>query len=170
MIHSSVILFGEDRIQIGKNVRIDCYTVISAGPEGVFIGDNVHIGSGVQIFGNYGKVVLATFATLSPRVTLLTGTDDFTEGHMVGPCIPEKYRKVQKGDIVIGRHAIVGCGSVILPGVVMGEGAVVGALSLIKKDVPECAIVVGTQQRQIGMRNKELLKQLEQEYLHAIAK
>ena len=166
MIHSSVIFFGKDRIKIGKNVRIDCYSVLSAGPAGIEIGDNVHISSAVQIFGFSGKVIIESFAGISPRATLLTATDDFVEGHMIGPCVPEEYRKVQKGNIIVCRHAVIGCGSVVLPGVTIGQGASVGALSLIKFDVPEYAVVVGIPQRQIGTRNRQLLEELERKYLN----
>lgn len=41
---------------------------------------------------------------------------------MTNPTMPSKYTGVQRDDVLIGKHAIVGSGSVVLPGVVLGEG------------------------------------------------
>ena len=60
--------------------------------------------------------------------------------------------------VTVGRHVIVGNGSVLLPGVTLGEGAAVGALSIVKRDVPPFAIVAGPDGRQIGERRRDLLE------------
>jgi acetyltransferase-like isoleucine patch superfamily enzyme len=57
---------------------------------------------------------------------------------------------------------IVGAGSVILPGVTIGQGAAVGALTLVRKDVPPFTIVAGPRGEAIGERDRRLLE-LEQE-------
>ena len=62
----------------------------------------------------------------------------------------------------IEEHAIVGCGSVVLPGVVIGRGAAVGALSLVKRDVEPFTIVAGTPARPVGTRDRERLEALAQ--------
>ena len=53
---------------------------------------------------------------------------------------------------------IVGAGSVILPGVTIGEGAAVGALSIVKRDVEPFTIVAGADTRVIGTRKRDLLE------------
>jgi galactoside O-acetyltransferase len=72
--------------------------------------------------------------------------------------VPAKYTNVSHAPVTIGRHAIIGCGAVILPGVTIGEGAAVGALSLVTKDVPPFTIVAGTPAKVIGQRKRDLLE------------
>lgn len=52
---------------------------------------------------------------------------------MTNPMVPVEFTNVTHADVNIGRHVIIGSGSVVLPGVTIGEGAAVGALSLVKK-------------------------------------
>jgi acetyltransferase-like isoleucine patch superfamily enzyme len=47
------------------------------------------------------------------------------------------------GEVVIGNHVMIGANSTILPGVVIGDGAIVGAGTVVHKDVPPGAFVVG---------------------------
>ncbi|MBV9268447.1 MAG: acyltransferase [Acidobacteriaceae bacterium] len=162
-VHKSCVLFGGPNIHIGSNVRIDCFSMISAGAQGVFIGDHVHIAAGAYLFGSNGKIVLESFSSLSARVTLFTGSDDFILGHMTNPTVPAKYRFVTSGDIVLKKHAIVGCGSVIMPAT-LGVGAAVGALSFVSKDVGDFEIVRGSPAVPVGFRRDDMLE-FEQSFL-----
>jgi galactoside O-acetyltransferase len=56
------------------------------------------------------------------------------------------------------RHAILGAGCVVLPGVVIGESSAVGALSLVKANVPAFAVVAGVPARIIGQRDSQHVK------------
>ena len=57
----------------------------------------------------------------------------------------------------IGRHVIVGTGSTILPGVKLGEGCAVGAMSLLNRDAEPWGIYHGIPARRRGERSRELL-------------
>ena len=72
--------------------------------------------------------------------------------------MPDEFRKVKNAPVIIGRHVVVGAGSVILPGVVIAEGACVGALSLVKDDVPAFMIVAGQKARIVGKRRRDFLE------------
>lgn len=163
-IHPTVQLFNPRQIFIGDNVRIDCFCVISAGEKGVHIGNHVHLAAGVYIFGSGGKVALEDFSGLSSRVSVYTGTDDFSEGFLTGPTVPDAYRKVRQGDVTIRKHVIVGSGTVIMPDVEVGLAAAVGALSFIRKNVQDFDIVAGNPPRVIGRRNPQILD-LEKKFL-----
>ena len=65
---------------------------------------------------------------------------------------------------MIGRHVVVGAGSVILPGCSIGEGTTVGALSLVNRPLDPWMIYVGAPVRALRERCRDLL-QLEAEYL-----
>lgn len=160
-VHESVLVFGSEHVTIGDNVRIDAHCIITAGPGSVTIGDNVHIGAATHLFGTAG-IEIADFANISSRVSLFSTNDDYTDGYLTNPMVPDDLRKVSEAPVRIEAHAIVGCGSVVLPGVVVGRGAAVGALSLVKRDVEPFTIVAGTPARPVGMRDRERLETLEQ--------
>jgi acetyltransferase-like isoleucine patch superfamily enzyme len=64
-------------------------------------------------------------------------------------------RELQTGPVVIGDHVTVGTKSTILPGVVIGEGAVISAMSLVNKDVPPYTFVGGVPIRVLGTVSAE---------------
>lgn len=168
-IHKSCVIYGGKRIHIGSHVRIDCFSVLSAGEEGISIGDHVHIAVGCCLFGSGGKIRLDDFAGISARTLLYTATDDYVLGYMTGPTIPDKYRKVAKGDCILNKHAVIGCGSVIMP-CTLGVAASVGALSFVNKDVPDFDIVAGVPAVKVSSRRHKILdleRQLREEVENA---
>lgn len=56
----------------------------------------------------------------------------------------------RRGPVVIGKNVMIGANSTILPGVEIGDGAVVGAQSLVNRDVPPGALVAGVPARPVG--------------------
>lgn len=75
------------------------------------------------------------------------------------PFFPELT--ISRGPIVIGNDAWVGRGAFILDGVTIGDGAIVGAMSVVAKDVPPYAVVVGNPARIVHYRyNEEQIKKL----------
>lgn len=163
-IHSSVVFFNPAKIHIGDNVRIDCFAMISAGQHGVHVGSHVHIAAGCYLFGGGGKIELQDFCGLSARVSLYTATDDYTEGYLSNPTVHEKFKKVRRGNILAKKHVLVGSGSVVLPGVTLGEGAAVGTLTLVNRSVPDYTVVSGNPAKKVTLRNYEKLKELERQF------
>lgn len=163
-IHRSVVFFNPQDIYIGSNVRIDCFAMLSCGSEGIAIGDNVHVAAGCYLFGGGGKIVLNSYCGLSSRVSVYTATDDYSEGFLTNPTIPSSYKRVKTGNVIFQKHAIIGSGSVVMPGVTIKEGAAVGALTFVNKTIPEFMIVSGNPLQKIGTRNSLKLKELEVVY------
>jgi dTDP-4-amino-4,6-dideoxy-D-glucose acyltransferase len=155
-IHKSCIILGGKRIRVGSHVRIDCFSLLSAGEQGITIGDHVHMAVGVCLFGSGGKIEVSDFAGISARTLLYTVTDDYASSHLTGPTIPDKYRKLIQGDIILGKHSVVGAGSIVMP-CRIGLGATVGALSLVKKDVPDFEVVAGIPAVRRSSRGREIL-------------
>jgi len=157
-VHRSVLFFNGKGIRAASNIRIDCFSLISAGDEGIEIGHNVHIAAGVHIYGSGGKILFHPFVGLSSRVTVYSASDDYREGYLTGPTVPDELKKVKCAGVTLGRHTIVGAGSIIMPGVVTGTGAAIGALTFVSKNVNEFSIVSGNPAREIGTRGKLLLE------------
>lgn len=144
------------RISLGDNVRIDDFCVVSAGAGGIDIGSYVHVAVYTSLIGA-GKIVIADYANLSSRVAIYSSNDDYSGQTMTNPTVPEHCRGVVDAPVLVGRHVIIGSGCVILPGVTLGEGAAVGALSLVKTSCDPFTIYAGTPARRIGSRQKNCL-------------
>jgi len=159
-VHRSVEIFGPEHLRLGSRVRVDCFSVITAGPGSVTIGDRAHLGVGTCLLGTAG-ISIGSFVSLSPRVSVFSTSDDFSDGYLAGPTVPFAYRRVDAEQVEIGSFAVVGAGSVVLPGSRIGRGASVGALSLVNGDVREGDIVAGVPARVIGKRNLARLNALD---------
>ena len=154
-ISRHTLFFSPERISVGDHSRIDAFCVLSAG-ERLVIGRHVHISTFVAILGR-ARVEIGDFSGLSARVTVLSSTDDFSGSVLTGPTVPERFRRSLDGPVVVSRHVVVGAGSIVLPGVTIGESAAVGAASLVKDDVPAFALVAGVPARPLRTRSREHL-------------
>lgn len=155
-------IYGAERISIGDNTRIDDFVVLSAGDDGIVIGSNVHIAVFSSLIGS-GKIELSDFSNISSRVSIYSSNDDYSGEAMTNPTLPTSYTNVKHGKVYIGKHVIIGCGSVVLPNVELGNGVAIGALSLISTSCTEWSIYAGNPAKKIKDRNKKLL-QLEVDY------
>jgi galactoside O-acetyltransferase len=162
LIDDTVRFYGAKHISIGAYTRIDAQTIITAGPGSVEIGEHVHIAAGVYVFGTAG-VRLDDFSGLSSRVVVYSTSDDFPSGVLTGPTVDDDLRAVNAKPVHIGRHAVVGAACVVLPGVTLSLGSAAGATSLVRRDVPEGAIVGGNPARIVSHRDVERLLRGEQE-------
>lgn len=157
LIDRTVRIIGAGRISLGSHVRIDAYSVLSAGVGGIAIGDYVHIAAHAFMAGA-GRIEMHDFSGLSGRVSIYSSNDDYHGDALTNPTVPERFRKVHSAPVTLEAHVIVGAGSVILPGVTLHKGAAVGALSLVRNDVAEFCIVSGPSGRIIGQRKRDLLE------------
>jgi galactoside O-acetyltransferase len=143
-IANDVILHNPQNIIIGNNVRIDTQCMLIAGKNTkIILGNYIHISAGTYMFGNSGNIILEDYSGTSSRCVLYTSNDDYTEGYMTNPMVPENLRKVKTGDIILKKHVIVGCFTVILPNVTLEHGTSVGAHSLVSKSTQPFDLIFG---------------------------
>ncbi len=155
--------YGTTRITVGSNVRIDDFCVLAAGVGGIELGNYVHIAVGSTLIGAE-KITLSDFSGLSSRVSIYSSSDDYSGATMTNPTVPSAYTGVTHAGVFLGKHVIVGSGSVILPGVTLDEGVAIGALSLVTKSCKSFGIYAGNPARRISERKKDLLE-LERQFL-----
>jgi len=163
LISERATLYGVERIRLGNNVRIDDFCVLSAGEGGIEIGNYVHVAVFSSLIGG-GRITLSDFSGLSSRVTIYSSNDDYSGNAMTNPTVPPEFTSVQHADVFLGRHVIVGSGSVILPGAVLEEGVAVGALALVKGRCEAFGIYAGYPAKRIKSRSRRLLE-IEKEFL-----
>ncbi len=156
-ISDKASFYNTENISIGDNSRIDDFCVFSSGEGGIEIGNNVHLNVFVSIIGR-GKIQIDDFAALSSKVTIYSSNDDYSGEYMTNPTVNPRYTNVHHGDVTIGKHVIVGAGSVVLPNVTLEEGSCIGALSLVKNNCRSFCMYAGIPARFIKKRSRRLLE------------
>ncbi len=99
------------------------------------------LGDGANAY-TLGRIELHEDSTIAQEAYLCTGTHDFTQAHL----------PLQTAPIVVGAGAFVGARAFILPGLTLGPRCIVGAMSVVTRDVPAGAIVAGNPARTLGQR------------------
>lgn len=147
-------IYGAHTISIGSNVRIDDFCILSGK---IYIGNYVHVAPYTSLCGGKEGIYVDDFANLSRKIEVFAVSDDFSGESMSNPMIPANYKNVLDAAVYIGQHVIIGSSSVVLPGVSIGKGAVLGALSLAKDNLLEWTINAGVPCRFVKERSKNLL-------------
>ena len=152
-------------VKLGKNVRIFSFTNLY----GCEIGDDVKIGTFVEIqkgakIGNRCKISSHTF--ICEGVTL---EDNVFVGHNVVFTNDRYPRATNEGGqlqseadwvcipTLVKRGASIGSGAILLCGITIGENAMIGAGSVVTKDVPANATVAGNPARIVKPRSQKIL-------------
>ncbi|RKJ89864.1 acyltransferase [Aeromonas veronii] len=156
LISDKASIYGANRIRIGNNVRIDDFCVLSAGEGGIEIGSYVHIAVFALLIGA-GKITISDFAGISSRVSIYSSNDDYSGRYLTNPTVPSQYTNVTHKEVTLGRHVIIGSGSVVLPGVTLHDGVAIGSLSMITKDCEAFGVYLGAPAKKIKNRKRDLL-------------
>lgn len=162
-ISEKASIYNPESIEIGDNSRIDDFCVLSGR---VLIGRNVHIAVFNNIAGGELGVQLDDFSGIAYGCHIFSQSDDYSGQTLTNPTIPDIYKKEIKSAIFLGRHVIIGAGSVVLPGVRVEEGCSIGAMSMVTKSTEAWSIYFGIPARRIKARKKDLLE-LEKQYLES---
>jgi acetyltransferase-like isoleucine patch superfamily enzyme len=160
-ISDRAAIHGASEIRIGDHSRIDDFCVISGR---VDIGRNVHIAPFCLVAGGTPGVVLEDFSGLAYRVSVFAQSDDYSGATLTNPTVPVRYKREIRAAVRIGRHVIVGAGTIVCPGVHLSEGTSVGAASLVLKSSTPWTILAGVPTRVLKERRRDLLA-LEADYL-----
>ncbi len=155
LISDKCSIYNPELIDIGNNVRIDDFVILSPGKK-LSIGNYTHIGCYSSLIG-VGDFIVEDFVSISGRVSLYSSSDDYTGLSMTNPMIPEKFKKITTGKIHIKKHTIIGSGSLVLPNVTIGMGCSIYAHTLIKSDCEELCVYSGNPAKKIGKRVKKFL-------------
>lgn len=150
-------IIGLHNVSIGNHVRIDGHTVIAAAKGKVIIRSHVHIGGGSFLAGA-GGITLEDFSGLSQGCKIYSASDDYSGTAMTNPTIPAAYLNVKIAPVTLRRHVILGAGSIVLPGCTLKEGAAVGALSIVTRDLEAWGIYAGTPAKHIRQRDRKPLE------------
>ncbi len=148
----------------GENVTIE-QNCNFGHPQNIHIGSNVFIGEATNIYA-LGGCTIKDGAIIADHVDIRTANHHYDGQDL--ECIPFD-KTVFLQPVVIEENVWIASHAVILPGVAVGEGAVVAAGAVVTKDVPPLAIVGGNPARVIKYRDADLYNKLKAEGKHYLA-
>ena len=136
------IRYYRNKMNVGKRVRFK-RGLRARKPENITIGDDVIIGSNVTLHA-HAPIDIGNFTKISPGVIIITASHDTSKRGI------ERIRTTSP--VSIGSNCWLGAGAIVLPGVTIGDGTVVGAGSVVTKDLPTDMICVGLPSKSLKPR------------------
>lgn len=155
LVSDKCSLYNTKNISIGDNSRIDDFCILSAGDGGIEIGKYVHIACYSSLIGK-GNITMKDYSGLSSRVSVYSSSDNYDGEYMTNPCLPDIVTNTIHKNVIIGKHVVIGSGSVILPGIILPDGCSVGAMSLVNKSIDGPYVVAGVPAKKIKERKSKI--------------
>jgi acetyltransferase-like isoleucine patch superfamily enzyme len=140
------VFYSHNSIQLGRNCSVHEYTIIKSKGGNVLIGENTFISSFVNISA-VGNVHIGRNVMLANGCRIETGTHGFTDLEH-----PMKEQPAKSCGIRIEDDCWLGAGVKVLDNVRIGHGSVIGAGSVVTKDLPPYSIAAGVPARLIKKR------------------
>jgi acetyltransferase-like isoleucine patch superfamily enzyme len=137
---------GTANIKLGKRCRLGMEVELRTVEAGhIQIGEDTRLNRGCTLT-SYAQIRIDDFTIIGEFVSIRDANHGLKRGE------PMRYQPHTCKPILVGRDVWIGRGSCILPGVTIGEGAVIGANSVVTRDVPDFAIAAGVPAKVIKMR------------------
>jgi acetyltransferase-like isoleucine patch superfamily enzyme len=114
----------------------------------LIIGSNTYIGEYNNIRAGGGIIKIGNYCSISQHITIVASNHGIAKDTI----IKDQAWSTKKNFVTIEDDVWIGANSVILPGVTIGKGAVIGAGSVVTKDIPAYAIAIGNPARVIKYR------------------
>jgi acetyltransferase-like isoleucine patch superfamily enzyme len=140
-----------ENISLHNFCRVDARCRLEGGL-GLTIGEHTHIASGSCLNTGGGELWFGAHSGCSVNVVIATGNPDLSYLNISAAEAPEDCHVIRK-KTVIGEYVVIFAGAVLVPGIEIGDKAVVAAGAVVTKSVPARAIVAGTPARIIGYRS-----------------
>ena len=152
--------------ECGENVFIQRPLYANWGGSHVHMGSNIYANFNLTLVDD-GHIYIGDWVKFGPNVTIVTA------GHPVLPELREDPALQFNKDVHIGDCVWIGAGVIVLPGVTIGKNSVIGAGSVVTKDIPENVVAVGNPcrvMRKISERDREFFFRDERMDLEEIKK
>jgi len=151
ILNNNLIISDLKNIEIGNNFQISSYcSLFSEGIDGekIIIKNNVALNFNVMInANNKGYIEIEDNVIIGPNTVLRASNHNFEDINK-----PIRYQKHAGGKIIIKEDVWIGSNCTILPNIVIGKGSIVGAGSVVTKNIPEYSIVAGVPAKIIKSR------------------
>jgi len=160
LIRFPLVVRGKGNIDFGKGLttgvgcRIEAYQKENSNKKVIHIGKNVQINDYVHITG-MNKVVIGDNVLMASKIYISDSSHGFYEGgdNDSNPDQIPIDRKYKVGEVIIGDNVWLGEFVSVLPDVIIGKGSIIGANSVVTKNIPAYSIAVGSPARVIRKYN-----------------
>ncbi|MFV0221274.1 acetyltransferase [Empedobacter falsenii] len=144
-----------DNFTTGFNCRIDAYQINSNSDEIIKIGKDVQINDYVHL-GAIESLIIEDNVLIASKVFITDHNHGSYSGEEAdSPFSIPSERKLHSNPVKIEKNVWIGEYVAVLPGVTIGEGSIIGAMSVVSKDIPPYSIAVGSPARVIKRYNLE---------------
>ena len=134
--------------KMGRNIMLEP-PIYFSNQSSVFLDDHVKIRQGFQLINNSGKFIVGEYSAIAMNCMVVTGNHRPTVG--VPHTILGAYHINDKEtDVVVNEEVWIGVNCTLLPGTVIGRGAIIGGCSMVNKEIPPYAVAVGAPARVIA--------------------
>jgi galactoside O-acetyltransferase len=138
-IGSSCTIYSKNRIVFGD---------MQANPDAnMIIGNNVMINAGCYLSAE-GGLEIEDFVLIGPNSNILSAGHNYSD-----PTNTIQNQRLSYGKIIIKKDVWIGASCVLLQGITIGEGAVIGAGSVVTRDIPSMAVAVGNPAKVVKFRS-----------------
>ena len=135
--------------EVGENCYIESPYFANWGGHHVHLGSNVYANAGLKLVDDT-HIFIGDCTMLGPNVVIATA------GHPIDPQLRQKGLQYNL-PVHIGRNCWLGAGVIVMPGVTIGDNTVIGAGSVVTKDIPSGVVAVGNPcrvLREVGERDR----------------
>ncbi|NOU28818.1 MAG: acyltransferase [Polyangiaceae bacterium] len=149
VFEAGVLVFHPENIVLGRNVYVGHNAILKGYHKGLMeIGDQTWIGQQC-FFHSAGGLTIGQRVGIGPGVRIITSVHS-----EVGVETPVLFSPVEFAPVVVEDDSDIGVGTVVLPGSRIGKGAIIGANSLVKGEIPPFAIAAGSPARILRFRGQ----------------
>ena len=139
VVGERAVFINSANIRIGENCLIQDRVYFRAGLDGhIRLGDGAAVNSYVQMYG-HGGIDIGDNAQVGPNTVITTTGHDY-----LSTDLESNYAGIK-----IGNRAWIGANCTVLPGVTIGDNAVIGAGAVVAKDIPPDCVALGVPARVI---------------------
>lgn len=121
--------------ECGENNYIELPFRANWGGHHVHLGNNIYMNSNTTMVDD-GHIYIGDYVQIGPNITIATAN------HPIDPELRKRGLQYNK-DVHIGNNVWIGANTIIVPGVTIGDDTVIGAGSVVTKDIPSHVVAVG---------------------------
>ena len=136
--------------EVGENCYVESPYFANWGGHHVHLGNNIYANAGLKLVDDT-HIYIGDNTMLGPNVVIATA------GHPIDPTLRSKGLQYNL-PVRIGRNCWLGAGVIVMPGVTVGDNSVIGAGSVVTRDIPSGVVAVGNPckvLREIGEHDRE---------------
>lgn len=152
MVSELARIYNPEKTELHDNCRIDDFCVLMGK---IYIGKYVHLALYTHVGGTNHGVFFDDHSECAYRCTVITHSSDYSLETLHTPSTPTELKGGREGPVYIGKYSLLGCDTLVMPGVSVAEGCSFGAFSYVNKDTEPWGLYDGKPAKRIRENSKK---------------